>query len=108
MAPELREGLRYSYPIDVYALGVILLELFSIFSTQQERVTVILRASDGILPTSLRDNYSGKKSQQCLSSQKNIVLRHYCTYFKYDRCGTATSCKNRPDSWPVPRTTTFI
>ncbi|CAG5112082.1 Oidioi.mRNA.OKI2018_I69.chr2.g6338.t1.cds [Oikopleura dioica] len=58
MAPELREGLPYSYPIDIYALGVILLELFEIFSTQQERVTVILRASEGILPLSIRDNYS--------------------------------------------------
>lgn len=66
MAPELREGLRYSYPIDVYALGVILLELFSIFCTQQERVTVILRASDGKLPTSLRDNYSGKEPKRAL------------------------------------------
>lgn len=57
MAPELREGLSYSYPIDIYALGVILLELFSLFSTQSERVIVIIDACRQPLPSSLPTNY---------------------------------------------------
>ena len=83
MAPELREGLPYSYPIDIYALGVILLELFEIFSTQQERVTVILRASEGILPLSIRDNYSGKEAVSRL--RKTVSCRRCCTNFKHAR-----------------------
>jgi serine/threonine protein kinase len=73
MAPEVREKRRYSYPIDVYALGVILLELFSIFRTWHQRVLVILDFQglqtfpDDELPTSLQDNYPGKEQKRALS-----------------------------------------
>ena len=102
MAPELREGLPYSYPIDIYALGVILLELFEIFSTQQERVTVILRASEGILPLSIRDNYSG--NLKTFWPAKLRSFRRCCANFKHARWWTPSTSQNRPDPWPVPRT----
>ena len=42
MSPEQVGGKPYSQKIDLYALGVILFELISNFSTQMERMQVIV------------------------------------------------------------------
>ena len=61
MAPEIRDGDIYSYPVDIFALGIILLELFSTFGTESERVVTILQATQNSqLPIGLRSNYTGK------------------------------------------------
>ena len=45
MAPEIREGKVYSSPVDIYALGIILLELFCTFQTGSERIQIILQVT---------------------------------------------------------------
>ena len=64
MAPELREGENYSYPVDIFALGIILLELFCLFGTQSERVFTIERVKQPkakSLPNELCTQYKGKR-----------------------------------------------
>ena len=76
MAPELRNSESYSYPVDIFALGIILLELFSIFGTQTERITVIIKATSSLsssLPINLTSKYSGMYLQT-EKGKKNIVL----------------------------------
>jgi serine/threonine protein kinase len=76
MAPELRNSESYSYPVDIFALGIILLELFSIFGTQTERITVIIKATSSLsssLPINLTSKYSGMYLQS-EKGKKNIVL----------------------------------
>ena len=45
MAPEIREGKVYSSPVDIYALGIILLELFCTFQTGSGRIQIILQVT---------------------------------------------------------------
>merc|ERR1719361_2952646 len=48
MAPEMKNA-NYSLPVDIYALGVILYELFSIFSSNMDRAIRITNAKEQII-----------------------------------------------------------
>ena len=45
MAPELHKSSIYDEKIDIYSLGIILLELFTIFKTEHERCTLLNKVS---------------------------------------------------------------
>ncbi|XP_039262638.2 eukaryotic translation initiation factor 2-alpha kinase 3-like [Styela clava] len=47
MAPEQMSGPKYSQKVDIFALGLILIELFTPFSTQMERIRELTKARDG-------------------------------------------------------------
>ncbi|XP_042302367.1 interferon-induced, double-stranded RNA-activated protein kinase isoform X2 [Sceloporus undulatus] len=49
MAPE-QEGSTYGKEVDIYSLGLILLEMLSAFKTEHERTEVIQSAKEGRLP----------------------------------------------------------
>merc|ERR1719454_1159135 len=45
MAPEMKKS-NYSLPVDIYSLGVILFELFSLFSSHMDRAICIGNAKE--------------------------------------------------------------
>ena len=49
-APEVSDGSRYDEKCDVYSLGVVLVEIFHVFSTGMERAKVLGNLRRGIFP----------------------------------------------------------
>lgn len=49
MAPEQMNSRNYSKKVDIFAIGIILIELFTTFSTHMERVDVLKKARKGVL-----------------------------------------------------------
>jgi len=56
-SPEQLKGERYDSKVDIFALGVILYEMFHIFSTQMERVTHITQLRDGLINDQTREMF---------------------------------------------------
>ena len=50
VAPEVSDGTQYDEKCDVYSLGVVLVEIFHVFSTGMERAKVLGNLRRGILP----------------------------------------------------------
>jgi serine/threonine protein kinase len=57
-SPEQIEGKPYNERVDIYSLGLILLELTSVFKTQSERRFVLEAVrNSGIIPLSIHNRY---------------------------------------------------
>lgn len=48
MSPEQMNGLSYNHKVDIFAMGLILLELLIPFRTQMQRVNVLLKARNNM------------------------------------------------------------
>lgn len=48
MSPEQMNGLSYNHKVDIFAMGLILLELLVPFKTQMQRVNVLLKARNNM------------------------------------------------------------
>merc|ERR1719361_3237825 len=59
MSPEQIFGKPYCYKVDIYSLGLILFELLYSFSTQMERIQVMYKLRQQVLPGSLDDTAEG-------------------------------------------------
>lgn len=57
MSPEQVEGLKYNQAVDIFSLGLIFFELLWPFSTQMERIQVLLSAKKLNFPCKFRQNY---------------------------------------------------
>ena len=77
MSPEQRAGHSYDHTVDIYAAGVILLELCHTFATESERVRVLSRLHDKHeLPTPMNGTPAGElihKMTHELPSQRPSV-----------------------------------
>ena len=56
-SPEQVKSRRYSYPADIFSLGLIFLELISCFETEHERLHNFQRCRDQQLPAWIHDHY---------------------------------------------------
>ena len=58
-SPEQIENKPYNEKVDIYSLGIILLEMCTLFKTQSERKTVLENVRNkSIIPSSIELNYS--------------------------------------------------
>jgi serine/threonine protein kinase len=57
-APEQSEGASVAASADIFSLGIIIVELFSSFGSGMERVVVLSRARQGLLPEPLEEQHS--------------------------------------------------
>lgn len=57
MAPEQMSGPKYSQKVDIFALGLILIELFTPFSTQMERIRELTKAREGKIDKKFAQKY---------------------------------------------------
>ncbi len=57
MSPEQIEGKPYNYKVDIYSLGLILVELLWPLATQMEQVTVISQLRKLKLPPGFTNKY---------------------------------------------------
>lgn len=57
MSPEQINGKTYGHKVDIYSLGMILFELFYCFSTQMERVKLLLDVKRQKFPASFKNGY---------------------------------------------------
>ncbi|KAL5016923.1 hypothetical protein ScPMuIL_006512 [Solemya velum] len=55
MSPEQILGRVYSHKVDIFALGVILFELFYPFATQMERVKILSEVKEKVFPKKFRE-----------------------------------------------------
>ncbi|CAG2055401.1 unnamed protein product [Timema podura] len=58
MSPEQSKGLPYNYKVDIYSLGVILVELLVPFGTEMERIRTLLGVRKNKLPPHFKQDYS--------------------------------------------------
>ncbi|CCW60611.1 unnamed protein product [Phytomonas sp. EM1] len=56
-SPEQMRGDAVNKPSDLFSLGIIAVEMYSLFNTQHERIQVLTKARQGILPDELIANY---------------------------------------------------
>ena len=68
MSPEQLQGHAYDAKVDMFSLGLILLELFHPFDTQNERARVLTGARNQVLPTRFIDEQETKLIKQLLSA----------------------------------------
>lgn len=50
MAPEVKDGSPYDEKVDMFSLGVCVVELWCNFDTEMERIVTLRKCRDGILP----------------------------------------------------------
>lgn len=63
MAPEQMNSRNYSKKVDIYATGIILIELFTPFSTHMERVDVLKKARKGVFDKNFSNSYNKQVTQ---------------------------------------------
>lgn len=57
MSPEQLNGLSYNQKVDIFALGLILLELLIPFKTQMQRVNVLFKARNNCYSNEFKHDY---------------------------------------------------
>lgn len=57
MSPEQLNGLSYNQKVDIFAMGLILLELLIPFKTQMQRVNVLFKARNNLYSNEFRKEY---------------------------------------------------
>ena len=57
MSPEQLNGLSYNQKVDIFAMGLILLELLIPFKTQMQRVNVLFKARNNIYSTEFKTDH---------------------------------------------------
>lgn len=75
IAPEVRAGQQYGSKVDLFAVGIIVVELWSHFGTEMERISTLLRARDGVLPDSMLSNHPMATKLATALLQKDPMLR---------------------------------
>nr|CAD7571735.1 unnamed protein product [Timema californicum] len=71
MSPEQSKGLPYNYKVDIYSLGVILVELLVPFGTEMERIRTLLDVRKNKLPPHFKQDYSEEYGLL------HLMLSHY-------------------------------
>nr|CAD7441052.1 unnamed protein product [Timema bartmani] len=71
MSPEQSKGLPYNYKVDIYSLGVILVELLVPFGTEMERIRTLLGVRKNKLPPHFKQDYSEEYGLL------HLMLSHY-------------------------------
>ncbi|XP_076357884.1 eukaryotic translation initiation factor 2-alpha kinase 1-like isoform X2 [Tachypleus tridentatus] len=86
-APEQKEGSSYDFKVDMFSLGVVLLELLHPFATEMERVECLKKLQSGIVPSEVEQNWSElvikelqKSNEEWLkiNEQQKIMLEKQC------------------------------
>lgn len=57
MSPEQMNGLSYNHKVDIFAMGLILLELLIPFKTQMQRVNVLLKARNNMFSREFKNDH---------------------------------------------------
>lgn len=57
MSPEQLNGLSYNQKVDIFAMGLILLELLVPFKTQMQRVNVLFKARNNLYSDEFKNDY---------------------------------------------------
>lgn len=57
MSPEQLNGLSYNQKVDIFAMGLILLELLTPFKTQMQRVSILFKARNNLYTDEFRTNH---------------------------------------------------
>lgn len=57
MSPEQLNGLSYNQKVDIFAMGLILLELLLPFKTQMQRVNVLFKARNNLYSDEFRSDH---------------------------------------------------
>jgi serine/threonine protein kinase len=74
-APEVRAGRQYGPKVDIFAVGIIVVELWSEFSTEMERIQTLIRARDSLLPDRMLENHPIAARLAAALLQKDPELR---------------------------------
>lgn len=75
MSPEQLQRRPYSYKVDIYSLGLILLELLQPFGTEAERAACLTRVRDQVYPDSFEDKYPKETAVLKLMLNPDPLLR---------------------------------
>jgi translation initiation factor 2-alpha kinase 3 len=70
MAPEVISGANYSSKVDIFSLGVIIVELWVAFSTGHERIITLMDCKKGKVPHALAQEHPSvaRLALACLQS----------------------------------------
>lgn len=75
IAPEVRAEQQYGSKVDIFAVGIIVVELWSHFQTEMERINTLLHVRDGILPDDMVRNHPMATKLATALLQKDPMLR---------------------------------
>lgn len=105
MAPEVINETRYSSKVDIFSLGIIIVELWTGFSTGHERIVALMDCKLGKVPQSLIHNHpsAARLALACLqaSPDKRPSAMEVCSHLKVEAwspCIEYVQLKNDP--WP--------
>lgn len=57
MAPEVTEGGAYDAKVDLFSLGICVVEIWVHFDTEMERIVTLRKCREGTLPESMHDEH---------------------------------------------------
>lgn len=57
MAPEVKDGRPYDAKVDLFSLGICVVEMWVSFDTEMERIMTLRKCRDGILPESMQSGH---------------------------------------------------
>lgn len=75
IAPEVRVGQQYGSKVDLFAVGICIVELWSHFETEMERIQTLMHARDGILPEHMMNQHPMATKLATALLQKDPMLR---------------------------------
>lgn len=74
MAPEQMSGQIYNYKVDIFSLGIIFFELLVPFSTDMERLSILLDLKKSNFPTNFAENYFDEVRE------RKLIINIFCHY----------------------------